>query len=649
VTPTRGVAVAIAIAFVLLRGGIAHGHAGLRFSSPLDGATVGDSPTEIQLAFVEAPEPALSTIRVVDTNGEAFQSGRPEAIAGDPLSLRVPIRQLARGIYVVHWRVVSAIDGHVSAGLFVFGVQMDPAAARSSIAQIDEAPVVMSEVLGRALLLIGIVITVGCAGASLGGFSVGAELVPAIAGWGIAAAGLLLFGSAQLTAADVSAAGFAATAVGRATLWRALALVVAGSGLAMVRAARPGGHARTRQAGMAVTFLAGLLVIALHSEAGHAAAGRWAVAPTVVVHAIHFTAVAIWIGGLVALLWGLTGGPSEIQAQRIRRFSLVAAISLVVVILTGLARTAQELSGVRDLVATDYGRTVLMKIVLLAAVAGCGAINRWNSVPIAGTTVAPLRRIGGIEVLLAMLTLGAAGYLGAMRPPAGAASSAGIEASGSDFATTIRARLTAVSDLPGPNRFSVALADYDSGAMISADRVTLGFAPLDDPWGESTTLALAADGAGGFSGAGSNVSFSGRWRVNVLIQKDATAVTVPIEIATRDLPQFVSITRPPSEPPSYAVDINRMATIAVTVDPERPGPSMLRITCVDLIAEILPIDHINVTAGTAADVRQLPVERQDRNKFVAPIDLRRGINRITVIARSSRGQRLRAYLDIDVP
>ena len=53
----------------------ADAHSGLRFSSPLDGATLGDSPTDVQLTFLEKPEASLSTIRVVDTLGAAYHDG----------------------------------------------------------------------------------------------------------------------------------------------------------------------------------------------------------------------------------------------------------------------------------------------------------------------------------------------------------------------------------------------------------------------------------------------------------------------------------------------------------------------------------------------------------------------------------------------
>ncbi len=85
-------------------------HSGLRVSSPADGATLRESPTRVQLTFLEKPETSLSTIHVVDTLGVAYDAGRPEPVDGDPLSIAVHLRPLGRGLYTVRWRVVSAVD-----------------------------------------------------------------------------------------------------------------------------------------------------------------------------------------------------------------------------------------------------------------------------------------------------------------------------------------------------------------------------------------------------------------------------------------------------------------------------------------------------------------------------------------------------------
>ena len=91
--------------------GLADAHAGLTDANPPPGATLGASPTEIDLTFSEQPVAALSTIAILDRRGQRLQSGRPTAAGADPLTLSIPVRPLARGVYTVRWRVDSAVDG----------------------------------------------------------------------------------------------------------------------------------------------------------------------------------------------------------------------------------------------------------------------------------------------------------------------------------------------------------------------------------------------------------------------------------------------------------------------------------------------------------------------------------------------------------
>ncbi len=74
--------------------------------------------------FSERTVPALSSIAVSDARGNPYQTGRPELAVGDPLTLVVPVRPLARGVYTVRWRVDSAVDGHATTGAYEFGVQV---------------------------------------------------------------------------------------------------------------------------------------------------------------------------------------------------------------------------------------------------------------------------------------------------------------------------------------------------------------------------------------------------------------------------------------------------------------------------------------------------------------------------------------------
>lgn len=625
-------------------------HAGLRFANPAAGSTLGDTPRVVQLTFWERPEPSLSEIRVLDTRGSTYQIGQPEAVAGAPLALAVHVRPLDRGVYTVSWRTISAIDGHATAGAFAFGVRMKPTGVAWASAPPDPSALEL-EVLARGVLALGLVLLLGSAAAAAGRFGGDGARDRALgaAGWALGVAGLVLLAAAQRRNAGASYAALLHTAVGRALLGRAAAILVAGGALL----AAPSGDSPRRRRAMAAAGLATLGAMAVHSAAGHAAAGGRLVAVAVAVGAqwVHFAAAGIWIGGLAALLAGLTGAPSAEKAQRVRRFSRIAAAGLLAVALTGAWRTFDGISSWRSLIATGYGRTVMAKAALFAAIAALGALNRWRSVPAAAASLGPLRRAGAGELALAAAALGAAALLGALPPPAsGFTAATPLEVAGADFGTTVRARLTAASDQPGPNRFVVRAVDYDSGVPVPARRLSLRFTALDDPGVVPTVLPLEPGPGGSWEASGANLAFDGRWRVTVAVERERDSVEVPLELETRTPPPLVSVERVPGRAPQYTVEVRNEGYLRFSLDPERAGPSQLYVTCFDAVGDDRAIEQIVVTAAAGGGpVRAQPVRRLAPDRFVASVELRPGRNTIAAIAHTIDGTRLRAAVEIDIP
>jgi copper transport protein len=647
VTRARRLAAVIAIAAAMACGfdQRAGAHSGLRFSSPLDGATLGDAPTSVQLTFVEAPEPSLSTIRVVDTGGNAYHAERPEPVAGDPLSLAVALRPLAKGVYIVHWRAVSAVDGHASAGAFAFGVLVDPSGA--AVGLDAGTPTSPLEVTGRPVLLTGLMLLIGATAAGLAHFGSHRAVAVAAVGWLLSIAGLVLLALAQVQVAGVGVAELAGTAIGRALIWRLIALVVAGMLIAVAAYGRRIDHSATERIGIIGAALATLAAIAVHSAAGHAAAGRWPPIPTIAIQVVHIAVAGVWLGGLVALIAGLKSAPSELTTASVRRFSTIAFVGLIVVTVSGVARSVQEVSRWSDLLATSYGGLIVAKAALLIGIAVLGALNRWRSVPKVAIDLGPLRRIGRAEAGLAVVAVIAAGFLGALPPSAASRLLAGIDASGADFGTTVRARLTAASDGPGPNRFTVEVHDYDSDEPVRADRVSLRFTPLDDPGVTATSLPLTRSDDGSYAGAGPNLSFAGRWRVGVMIERGGNSVEVPLDVATREPAPFVSVLRAPGRQTAYTVTIAQIAQIRFEPASDSPGKTELLVTCFNHIGEVMPIEHFVVTAGEGQSVRQLPFTRRNRHQFVTSVQLQPGANRFVAVARTETGTRLRAAVNIE--
>jgi hypothetical protein len=74
----------------------------------------------------------------------------------------------------------------------------------------------------------------------------------------------------------------------------------------------------------------------------------------------------------------------------------------------------------------------------------------------------------------------------------------------------------------------------------------------------------------------------------------------------------------------------------------------LVVTCFSNIGEAVQIEHLVVISGTGSSARQLPVKRNNRNKFVTTVDLTPGPNQLVAVARTDTGTRLRAAVTIDV-
>lgn len=618
-------------------------HAGPRTTDPVEGATLRATPQQVRLSFSERPEPSLSDIRVLDVSGNSFQIGRPELASGDPLALGVRVRPLERGVYLVTWRVVSAVDGHSTTGSYAFGVGVDPTnTAMASNLTIGSS---RYEMAARAVLIAGMMVLLGAATAGAAQFGGSRERVPAMAGWIVAVIGVVLLADAQRRGATASFADLLRASVGVGFVGRGVAIALSGAVLLGAPWAMPSLQRPLK----IVAMLAALAAIAVHVSAGHAAAGAdRALAIAIGAQWAHVAGVGIWLGGLASLLFGIRGAPSAAKIDAVRRFSTIAGVSLWIVAATGVARTAGELSAWHQLITTDYGRAVAAKIALLVGIAGLGAVNRWRNVAAATLDLAPLRRVGAGELALAGGAVAMAAILGALPPPSSTLP-LGFAETATDFGTTMRVDLTSASARPGPNRFEIRAVDYDSSAPVQANRVSLRFTPIDDPGVAPSLLVLSPNASGTWVGSGADIKFDGRWRIAALIERNGDSVEVPIEVETQRAPQRFSIERGPDKAPQYTVFLPGQGAIIFSPDPERTGRNRLSVNCLDLLDNRRQIDTVVVTVAAGQQpARRVSVQRVDIGQFVGEVDLVSGANRLTAVAHASDGTRMRAVLTVNV-
>jgi copper transport protein len=255
----------------------------------------------------------------------------------------------------------------------------------------------------------------------------------------------------------------------------------------------------------------------------------------------------VWIGGLAWLLAALWGrGAAFSTREVVVRFSKLAGISLAAVVLTGVARTVDELGGWRRLADSGFGRALDLKLVLFAGLVALGALNRYRIVPLfsAGSrrrASARLRRSVGAELSLAAAVLAAAALLSQLAPgvPSGAGAAARpgpaagtpvLQATGSDWATTVKVALTVTPGAAGPNRFTATVADFDSGSPLPVDRVELAGTPVSHPDLGTARLELTEAPDGRWLGQGRLLSLAGRWNLTTTIQEAGGGIVVPLAV-----------------------------------------------------------------------------------------------------------------------
>ena len=244
-----------------------------------------------------------------------------------------------------------------------------------------------------AMLLLGeLVFALAVAGpatraAGLGGDDIHRRLV-LIARWSVVAgiaSGLAWF--------VIGAAVMNGTSVGQAIHWSVLELVLSDTKfgrvwlrftllaaycvmLQVLRSSPSGSHRSRMIIGMLVIAAAylGALAWTGHAAAGQGRDGDVEIASDVV----HLLAAGTWLGALPALVHMLRRQALGVAARATRRFSTLGAIAVTLVTASGLANAWYLVGYVPALIGTDYGRLLLAKLALFAAMLVLAMANRWH-------------------------------------------------------------------------------------------------------------------------------------------------------------------------------------------------------------------------------------------------------------------------------
>ncbi|MFE2262207.1 copper resistance CopC/CopD family protein [Streptomyces griseosporeus] len=376
----------------------ASAHAALTGSDPRQGAVVQRAPEQVSLTFSEKVAMSDDSLRVLDPKGTRVDAGDPTEVSGTTYAVKLH-GGLPDGTYTVTYQVVSA-DSHPVAGAFTFSIGA-PSATTVTVTGQEAGGGLVGGLygFGRYVSYAGFIVLVGGAAFVLAcwpaGSGVRAVQRLVVSGWVALTAAtlwlLLLRGSYTTSgkAADILDLDLLGqvlqTKTGAALVSRLLLLAAAALFIAVLFGAwdkREAEEKRDLTFGLAVgggVVAAGLA--ASWAMAEHASTG---LQPGIAmpVDVLHLLAVAVWLGGLTALLVALYRAPAgtPVAASAVRRFSAVAFGSVATLAATGVYQSWRQLGSWSAFTGTRYGQLLLVKIGLVALLVGIAWISRrWTA------------------------------------------------------------------------------------------------------------------------------------------------------------------------------------------------------------------------------------------------------------------------------
>ena len=541
-------ALAILVGVLALGTTAASAHATLESSSPADGQSVPTSPSEIRITFSEAVTTISGGLSVLDADGKTVDVGNSEVVDGR--TLVAPISEtLSDGTYVTTYRVLSA-DGHPVSGSLLFGVgegALDRSAQPSSNG--DR----LWEIIGgisRFIMYLAALIAAGVA-FFLAFIHDRAEdrwrIVPFVRIGSLlallSATGIVMSQAALLT-------GKGAGAVTDSNVLRDVLNQNLGWSLALLMIGLAAVHLSTdipkKVVSNSLALSGGLAVTISFAVWGHATELS-PKAISLAADAIHATAAALWLGGLVGLVMVLSlRTPESVRATAgiISRFSLMAFWSVIALTIAGLTLTITGSdASLNSILTTTWGQLVLAKIGLTLIVVLIAAWNRRTLVPsLIGPTenngelavrwATLLRTIRAEAVLLVAVVALTAIVVNV--PPARTAVVAKTDRVDiTQRVDTGNVQLSVDPAIGGPNTVAVRYTDGTGQPINVANSMSIEFSQPSAGLEPITRLVPASE-PGVFMIQGNELSIPGTWTITIAVRTgDFTEQRTSFEVPVR--------------------------------------------------------------------------------------------------------------------
>jgi copper transport protein len=311
-----------------------------------------------------------------------------------------------------------------------------------------------------------------------------------------------------------------------------LALQAVGLALACLLAGRP-------TPSLAADLGAGLAVWS-PALVGHTLAYE-PVSLLVLTDALHLTAGAVWLGGLVGLAMTLPSlaGREREGALLLTRFSTVAGTLLAVLAGAGALLGWRILGSWSGLVDTTYGRLLLVKVGIALVVVGVAAWNRYRLLPRVADgphetrrrSSYVVRRVVVVEAVLLVGLLGVTGFL--VQQPPGAEVTRAPAAAATGVAVATVGDLRVLADLEAGDgrqrRLTLPVQD-ETGAPVDLVGIpVVAVRSADVDLGRVPVVPVAA----GIYAAEVTFPATGEWEVQVSLpvsefEKPVTTLTIQV-------------------------------------------------------------------------------------------------------------------------
>ncbi len=580
--------VSIAVVLVILTVTVVSAHAKLIKASPAPNSVLGSAPSQVQLWFDEDVDLNFSQVQVLDQKKQHVETGDLQLANGDTKSVIISLKPSGDGTYNVIWRVLSATDGHVTSGVYAYGVGTTagivPVPSSPDIAAPTElsplSAVVRWVSLFSLLTLIGGFVfrffileqSLDIVNANKNTRKVAhtrwLQLIGlALVLFFISSIAELFLQTSLITGQSTFTAVFEVLTSSRSGVLWLIRLGLIGLCAVLVIAEVRRIHVPYASYALIVFGAVALFTRSLNSHS--AADGNFSL--PVFSDWLHLLGVSVWVGGLFSFAWLMPfvwraldpKSRSAWIAWVVPKFSWIALPTTIIIAITGFYNTTLQvpvldvvstrtLPTVQQLTSDTYSDALLIKVGLFAVMICFGALNLLFISPRFRRFITQhdqsagmftrFRLTVGAEVLLGLGAIFLAGILTLSPPPRSAPEQLGPTVAESQLrpvaltgypSQDVKVLLQIGPNPSEPTDFTATVTSSSDQPLTDIQRVIFQFMYLNQDTGAQNVTADAG-AENQYVTKGNYLSLDGMWKIRITVRRkgmDDVAVEFPYYIA----------------------------------------------------------------------------------------------------------------------